>query len=349
MPLPTRHDRTDMSAPESSSGTEEAEPKKRGRKPLPPEMKSKRGRQKIIHQEMQERRMAGAPPLQISFLCDEGASGDTASRARSSLTPFTDSFASMSSLLGAHEAPNETNGPNEPKQPKQHRKKGSMALEESDDDEVAEVRSRPRVDVSSLNGEKCIEILGAHTTRTQWPSRSEVSCWNCTFPFEGVPISIPSRVDKSNGRLSGCYGVFCSFNCSKRYCISSSRNSCWSHMQLLSLLYKKILGSTVRIPPAHPFQALRRFGGYMDIEEYRKDSITLPPEPHMFDTASRRDTVSLLQQNCLPLFQFVHHRHIQQMTTDSIQEKALRTEGYERTKPLPGSQNLTNTMGIVRH
>jgi hypothetical protein len=117
-------------------------------------------------------------------------------------------------------------------------------------------------------------------------------------------------------------------------------------LQLLSYLYKKIIGSSARIFPAHPFQVLDKFGGYMPISEYRKNFITLPPENAMFDPAVRQDYVHLMTVRQIPYFHTVLHTHSQQLVTDSIQEKAVRNRSYERTTPLPGSQHLTQTMGI---
>lgn len=225
---------------------------------------------------------------------------------------------------------------------------GSVALDESDNDELQSVRLRPKVDVSQLTGEKCIKILGAHTDRSAWPERTTVSCWHCTFPFDSIPLSIPSKYAHNSKLLTNCYGVFCSFNCARAYCITLNRHNCWQHLQLLSYLHKQLLGNTVKIKPAGPFQALTRFGGYMDIDEYRKDFITLPPSQDMFDDSKRRDHVRMLELNCIPLFQTVLHSHNQQLT-DSIMEKNVRREAYDRTKPLPGSEVLATSMGIVRY
>ena len=176
-------------------------PKKRGMKPLPPEEKSKRGRKKVVHQEIQDRRQQGAPPLQISFVCDNGASSSTLKNSSSqALNPFHDHINTTTS--------EQSN--NKPSKQKVAPKKLSTitALDESDDDETPVVSRRPRVDVSHLSGEKCIKLLGAHTDKNEWPSSTEVCCWNCTYSFNGIPIAIPAKTNKT-GIFTGCYGVFC--------------------------------------------------------------------------------------------------------------------------------------------
>ena len=323
---------------------ESTAPKKRGRKPLPPEEKIKRGRKRVVHQEIQERKQQGAPPLQISFVCDAQASATPMASTSTIINPFAEhgmTSTSSNTLASSSAEP----GPVRRVAPL--RKTATItALEESDDDETSAVLSKPRIDVSHLSGEKCIEILGAHTDRKEWPSSTEVPCWNCTYSFNGIPISIPGGLHKRQKHMVGCYGVFCSFNCAKRYCINRNHHDSMQQLQLLSYLHKKIIGSFARIFPAHPFQVLDKFGGYMGIEEYRKNFVTLPPENEMFDPAVRQDYVQLMNKNQIPHFQTVLHSHNQQLMTDSIQEKNVRNRAYERTTPLPGSQHLTQTMGI---
>lgn len=327
-------------------------PKKRGRKPLPPEEKSKRGRKRIVHQEIQERKKEGAPPLQISFVCDDtektAPAGEAMSSSSQGLNPFFDhsNHTSSSTSISNH---NSSSTPKSTKTMRVPQPKNAVltALEESDDDEHAVVSLKPRVDVSHLSGEKCIEILGAHTDRDKWPSETDVSCWNCTFPFDGIPISIPGRLHKKKAVLIDCYGVFCSFNCARRYCMNRNRHNSFEQLELISFLHKKVLGQFARIPPAPPFQTLARFGGYMSIDEYRQNFISLPPKDDMFDESVRKEHVQLLEKNSIPLFQTVLHTHNQQLMTDSIQERKVR-EGYDRTKPLPWAQNFATSMGIQR-
>jgi hypothetical protein len=327
---------------------EPAAPKKRGRKPLPPEEKIKRGRKRVVHQEIQERKQQGTPPLQISFLCDTQASAPPMASSSTIINPFAEhGVTSISSSL-TH-AVTSTPFSSEPERKVAPLRKTAAltALEESDDDEIPMVSSKARIDVSHLSGEKCIEILGAHTDRNEWPSSTNVACWNCSHTFDGIPLAIPGGLHKRKNILIGCYGVFCSFNCAKRYCMNRNRHNSIEQLQLLTYLHKKILGNTARIFPASPFQVLEKYGGYMSIEEYRKNFITLPPDNQMFDPAVRQDYVKLMNEKQIPYFHPVLHSHNQQLVTDSIQEKNVRSRAYERTTPLPGSQHLTQTMGIT--
>uniref|UniRef100_A0A6C0J002 Uncharacterized protein n=1 Tax=viral metagenome TaxID=1070528 RepID=A0A6C0J002_9ZZZZ len=323
---------------------EPAVPKKRGRKPLPPEEKMKRGRKRVVHQEIQKRKQQGAPPLQISFVCDAQASATPMASSATIINPFAEHGVTSSSSNTLKPFSSEPEPA--PRVARLRKTAAVTALEESDDDEIPAVLSKPRIDVSHLSGEKCIEILGAHTGRKEWPSSTEVACWNCTHTFNGIPLSIPGGFDKRQSIMVGCYGVFCSFNCAKRYCMNQKRHDSMQQLQLLTYLHKKMFGSIARIFPAAPVQVLDKFGGYMGIQEYRKNFITLPPENQMFDPVVRQDYVQLMNERQVPYFYNVLHSHNQQLMTDSIQEKTVRNRAYERTTPLPGSQHLTQIMGI---
>ena len=344
---------------DQAGGQEGSAPKKRGRKPLPPDERSKRGRkresEKVVHE---HKTTKITPPLQISFVCGDDAGerrdGDDGSRlvegGRHMLSPFAELGAWASGPPLPHAAAAVAAAARSSAVAGGGDGKGdSMLLDESDDDETLTARARPRVDMSSLNGEKCIELLGAHTSRKEWPLSTEVACWNCTFAFDAIPIAIPEKLDRATGRLSGCFGVFCSFNCARRHCLQTNGHSGMQKIQLLSDLHRKLLGNFVRIKPAPPFQVLARFGGYMSIDEYRKDFVTLPPSEKMLDPHVRRDKVELLEKHCIPRFSLVYHTHDQQLVTDSLHEREPRREGYDRTRPLPGTQSLATSMSIVRH
>ena len=49
-----------------------------------------------------------------------------------------------------------------------------------------------------------------------------ICCWNCCHSFETAPISIPMK-DVESFKLWALKGVFCSFNCAKRYIMDNHR------------------------------------------------------------------------------------------------------------------------------
>jgi hypothetical protein len=208
------------------------------------------------------------------------------------------------------------------------RRRASLLLEESDSDEDERIRRMPRVDVKALSSESVIELLGAHTDREAWPVRTDVCCWNCTYQFQTIPLCAPGGMSR-DGRLSDCIGVFCSFNCAKRYSMEVGRRQTLTRCDLVSFLHKRVLGSTIPIVPAPTFKVLKRFGGFMDIEEFRSGFVTLPPSAE--GVAS---LVEEMQKNCIPRFQVVH-----------VSKHAPKTaSAFARLNPLAGSDRLVTSM-----
>jgi hypothetical protein len=104
-----------------------------------------------------------------------------------------------------------------------------------------------------------------------WPERTPVACWNCSFPFDTPPLAMPYRYDERANRFH-TRGVFCTYGCMKRYNMTHTRSS--SHVYrvsyLISALYAKLeghLGDGVAASP--PVARLQRFGGDLTIEAYR--------------------------------------------------------------------------------
>lgn len=106
-----------------------------------------------------------------------------------------------------------------------------------------------------------------------YPEKTDICCWWCCHKFNTIPISLPYKYD--NGKFHS-YGVFCSFNCAAAYNFSSDDYNNNERYMLLNLLYKKITNSNemVKIKMSPPKELLRSFGGHLDIDEYRKNSIT---------------------------------------------------------------------------
>ena len=110
-----------------------------------------------------------------------------------------------------------------------------------------------------------------HGVEVEWPIRTSISCWSCTYPFDTPPLAMPYKYDERSNRFH-TKGVFCSYGCMKRYNMTHTRSS--SHVYrvsyLISAMYRKLegrLGSGV--PPAPPVEQLQRFGGHLSIDAYR--------------------------------------------------------------------------------
>lgn len=313
---------------------------KRGRKPLPPEERARRGRKKRAEALLAERRTQDAPPLHISFVCSEDSVAPTNVQTTSETTTTNPMSDVMQPRVTAPSIKNVWENTS--------RKTKSLILDESDSDEETTVMKRPKVDVSQVTSERIIQLLGAHTTKDEWPESTNVCCWNCTEPFDGIPLAVPGGLEKHTSRFKDCTGVFCSFNCMRRHVLNSNKHTSWTQLELITFMHKKVMGFTTSIPPAASNHVLKKFGGYMNIDEYRKDFITLPPKNEMYDPNKRRDKVDILEKNCIPLFRNAFHTHNKHHITDSvIFDREKGKSGYDRTRPLVGSQALVNSMNMT--
>lgn len=99
----------------------------------------------------------------------------------------------------------------------------------------------------------------------QWPQKTDILCWWCCHSFDTIPIPSVIKYDY-NTKKYNLKGIFCSWECSKAYTLENNRNTCQ-----LYRLYREWTGDrNFEIQKAPPKLVLKAFGGYMDIEEFRK-------------------------------------------------------------------------------
>jgi len=132
--------------------------------------------------------------------------------------------------------------------------------------------------------------------RMEWPKSTNIYCMWCCHPFDSVPCALPEKMFNEKFYLSGC---FCSFNCAASYNFDQKKYNMWEIYSLLNLLYKKMYNTSyIKIKLAPPRNILKIFGGFLSIEEFRKNflinkeySVILPPmislvpsiEEHIFE------------------------------------------------------------------
>lgn len=115
------------------------------------------------------------------------------------------------------------------------------------------------------------------------PTNTNICCWWCTYPFECLPTYLPEKYHNGNFHVSGC---FCSFNCAGAYNMYLKDDKVWERYSLLKLLYYMInrnqIGSIndIDINIAGPKELLAKYGGPMNIIEFRKNSKILGREYH---------------------------------------------------------------------
>lgn len=118
-----------------------------------------------------------------------------------------------------------------------------------------------------------------------WPSRTDVSCWWCCHKFDTQPIPLPTKFVDGKYAVTGC---FCSPNCALAYNYNKKDNQVAEREVLL----KRMVGEMFQnqacwdvLTPAPPKEVLAKFGGVVDIAEYRRNllvpeksyQIAMPP------------------------------------------------------------------------
>lgn len=116
----------------------------------------------------------------------------------------------------------------------------------------------------------------------QLPDSVDIACFWCTEMFTNQPAVLAEREEKSMYRV---YGNFCCPECALSYLLTENIDPHvrWERMSLLHRLYAEWYPT--RIFPAPQRQSLRKFGGPMNIEQFRSTirgqqvrvDIQLPP------------------------------------------------------------------------
>ena len=154
---------------------------------------------------------------------------------------------------------------------------------------------------SRVRGYVLPELENCGRGESDWPKSCSWSCWWCTEPFSTIPIPCPYDYD-SMRRHYKVTGVFCSFNCCKAYYLDMHVKRYPRLESLVTSMAKEIfkLPSTAfPIYAAPPRQSLKKFGGFMTIEEFRAESkiaINVIERPNVFTYRMLVETIENLKQ-----------------------------------------------------
>ncbi len=108
-----------------------------------------------------------------------------------------------------------------------------------------------------------------------WPSRSPFACWWCRHTFETYPKVAPVWI---RGDEVEVIGNFCTWNCTKAYCMKEFRR-----LDLFNTFYHKLFQAHANeVVPAPSFLTIDTFGGPMTIQSFRK-TLNNPERQLQFD------------------------------------------------------------------
>ena len=109
-------------------------------------------------------------------------------------------------------------------------------------------------------------------TLDDWPTETNLLCWQCGFTFDGKPTFIPTYIRESaSGIEFGVKGNMCTFNCAARWIISNCNLNIedrWRYQDNLNILYFLFTGTHTQIKPAPEKICLKKYGGELSDEEY---------------------------------------------------------------------------------
>uniref|UniRef100_A0A6C0CM15 MYM-type domain-containing protein n=1 Tax=viral metagenome TaxID=1070528 RepID=A0A6C0CM15_9ZZZZ len=106
-------------------------------------------------------------------------------------------------------------------------------------------------------------------TDKEMPSKSDYACLWCGLKFDNSPFFLPTAYNNRKD-LFHITGNFCMPACVIAYnqnCPDSISNK---RSGIISMYHKRLFGKYIPIKPALNRQFLKYYGGYMEIEEYRK-------------------------------------------------------------------------------
>lgn len=181
-------------------------------------------------------------------------------------------------------------------------------------------------------------------------NKTDIACWWCAHEFDNLPCFIPDKYYNNTYHIFGC---FCSFSCATAYNMNLSDYRVWERHSLINSLCDSIYdqdqdldqdhnqthdccknNSSIIIAP--PREVLKKFGGSISIEEYRKNNMCGEKEYRLILPSMIYATSS------------VEEKHINKKYYG---RNVANNEGFrlKRNKPLPGAHNtLANTMGIIK-
>ena len=202
---------------------------------------------------------------------------------------------------------------------------------------------------NKFNKENKIDVLIqlAHCNKMeQWPVKTNICCMWCCHEFDNTPWGIPYKYEDEKFHL---FGIFCSPNCAASHIFNniSFKTTKWECFALLNLLYYKIYNKMNEISLAPSKLCLKKFGGCMEIDEFRdklnNNNIYLLKFP---PAISIIPVIEEINENKYNINNMNKTNNFIPLDTNRI-KKANKELKLKRSKPLTNSKNtLDSCMNI---
>ena len=172
-----------------------------------------------------------------------------------------------------------------------------------------------------------------YNKKNEWPSQSNIDCLWCCHSFDNFPFGIPIKKVDNKYHM---FGNFCSSECAAAYNFDNLRTcEAFERYSMLTYLYS----FEKKIKPAAPRLTLKKFGGQLSINEYRKNNNVLDKN------------YKLLLPPMISLIPTIEEVNINETSINSTDGSLLNFNDNElklkRSKPLPDYCNtLENCMNL---
>lgn len=168
---------------------------------------------------------------------------------------------------------------------------------------------------------------------------AETKCWWCKNCFDTPNVILPEQY--FNGTFY-CIGNFCSYNCTKAYNIDLNDCNIWKRESLINLMYHLTYNRFKEIDPSPSWLILKEFGGFMSINEFRKNFETNNSEYILLYPPLISRQMQIEES----------YKRTSNVNTLNKLDKIFYPENnysLKRSKPIETSQlNLEKTMGLKR-
>ena len=131
------------------------------------------------------------------------------------------------------------------------------------------------------------KIPSIFTSKKEWPTNTNLHCWQCNCTFDDPPAFIPNHIRETiNGCIEiGVKGNMCTFNCASRYILNMSNlgEEKWRYLDNLNIVYFLFTGIHTQIKPAPEKICLKKYGGIMSDDQYWEELKKLDPAAGLKD------------------------------------------------------------------
>jgi len=114
-----------------------------------------------------------------------------------------------------------------------------------------------------------IDIIETSNSIFKWKETTNLCCWWCVHPFDNPPFGLPVKYENNKYEVQGC---FCSLNCAKAYNLKENNYRTSEINSLIEDFRRELFGiDSIPVLIAPPRQVLNIFGGYLSIDDFRKE------------------------------------------------------------------------------